>query len=64
MDQNYSTLELTEHDQTARAPELVEHDETTRAPERDYDTTAFELDPGALAPQVSKTWCLTGAYIN
>ena len=41
MEQHYSTLELTKHD------------ETTRAPERDYHATAFELDPDALAPQVS-----------
>ena len=43
MEGQYSTLELTKHDQTARAPE------------RDYDATAFELDPGALPPQVSPT---------
>ena len=43
MDQDYSTLELAKHDETARAPE------------RDYDATAFELDASALAPQVSKT---------
>lgn len=42
MDQNHSTLELTKHDKT------------TTAPERDYDATAFELDVGALAPQVSE----------
>ena len=41
MKRQYSTLELTKHDETARAPE------------RDYDVTAFELDPDALAPQVS-----------
>ena len=46
MDKHYSTLEL------------VRYDETARAPERDYDTTAFELDSNALAPQVSKTWSL------
>lgn len=40
MNRHYSTLEL------------VRHDETARAPERDYDATAFELDAGALAPQV------------
>ena len=41
MERQYSTLELTKHDETARAPE------------RDYDATAFELDRDALAPQVS-----------
>lgn len=40
MDHNHSTLELAKHDETARAPE------------RDYDTTAFELDASASAPQV------------
>lgn len=43
MEQQYSTLEL------------VKHDETARAPERDYDATAFELDASALAPQVSRS---------
>ena len=43
MDRHYSTLEL------------VKHDETARAPERNWETTAFELDKSALAPQVSKT---------
>ena len=55
MDHHYSTLELVNNDVTARAPELLKHDMTARAPERDYDATAFELDPSALAPQVSKT---------
>ena len=41
MERHYSTLEL------------VKFDETARAPERDYDTTAFELDTSALAPQVN-----------
>ncbi len=54
MDRHYSTLELVRHDETSGAPELVRHDETSRAPERDYDTTAFELDGDALAPQVIK----------
>ncbi|KAM0800348.1 hypothetical protein BDR22DRAFT_972912 [Usnea florida] len=39
MDRHYSTLELSKHDETARAPE------------RDYDATAFELDTSALAPE-------------
>lgn len=52
MDQNYSTLELTEHDKTTTTPELVRHDATARAPERDYDATACELDVSDLAPQV------------
>lgn len=52
MYQNYSTLELTEHDHTTTAPELVRRDVTARAPERDYDATACELDVSALAPQV------------
>ena len=43
MDRHYSTLELVEHDRTARTPE------------HDYDATAFELDTSALTPQVSKT---------
>ena len=43
MDRHYSTLEL------------VRYDETARAPERDWDAAAFELDTGALAPQVNKT---------
>ncbi len=55
MDKNYSTLELTEHDKTARAPELVRHGDSTGAPERDYDTTAFEHDASALAPQVGES---------
>ena len=55
MDRHYSTLELVNHDETARALELVKHDDTARAPERDYDATAFELDAAALAPQVSET---------
>lgn len=42
MDRHYSTLEL------------VKHDETARAPERDWDATAFELDPSAVAPEVCK----------
>ena len=55
MDRHYSTLELAKDDETAQAPELAKHDGTARAPERDYDATAFELDPSALAPEVSKT---------
>ena len=47
MERHYSTLELVKFDQTARAPE------------RDYDTTAFELDTGALAPQVSSQYYVT-----
>lgn len=42
MDRYYSTLELSKHDETARAPE------------RDWDATAFELDPSAVAPEVCK----------
>ena len=45
MGRHYSTLELTKHDETARAPE------------RDYDATAFELDPSVLAPEVTTTPC-------
>ena len=40
MDRQYSTLEV------------INHDEAARAPERDYDATAFELDASASAPQV------------
>ena len=47
MERQYSTLEL------------VKFDETTRAPERDYDTTAFELDTDALAPQVNSQYYMT-----
>ena len=54
MDRHYSTLELVRHHEAAGAPELVKHDETANAPERDHDATAFELDAGALAPQVRK----------
>lgn len=34
--------------------EPVKHDETARAPERDWDATAFGLDPSAMAPKVCK----------
>lgn len=44
MERPYSTLEL------------AKFDETISAPERDYNATAFELDTGALAPQVSKPY--------
>ena len=39
--------------------ELVKHDETAKAPERDHDTTDFELDASALAPQVIMISCVT-----
>lgn len=52
MDRHYSNLEL------------VRYDETARAPERDYDTTAFELDTSALAPQVSKTHYVARSYTD
>ncbi len=47
MDRHYSTLELAKFDETARAPE------------RDYDATAFEVDIGALAPQVNQVYYKT-----
>ena len=56
MDHHHSTLELVKHDETIRAPELVKYDETVRAPERDWDTTAFELDASVLAPEASLTF--------
>ena len=52
MDRHYSTLEL------------VRYDETARAPERDYDTTAFEVDASALAPEVSLGILLAKAHID
>ncbi len=52
MDQPYSTLEL------------VRYDETSKAPERDYDTTAFELDVDALAPQVVKKLSVITGYTD
>ncbi len=62
MDRHFSTLELAEHDENARGLELVRNDVTARAPERDYDTTAFELDTSALAPQVSKSLYVARYY--
>ena len=53
MAEDRPTLELVEHDGRSTL-ELFRHDETARAPERDYDTTAFELDPDCLAPEESK----------
>ena len=64
MDRNFSTLELTEHDENARGLELVINDVTARAPERDYDTTPFELDASAFAPQVSKSLYVARYYIK
>ncbi len=60
MDCHFSTLGLAEHDENARALELVQNDVTARAPERDYDTTAFELD--ILAPRASKSLYVARDY--
>ena len=43
--------------------ELLKHDESARAPERDFDSTAFELDASRLAPEVSDL-CMLKAMID
>ena len=43
--------------------ELLKHDESARAPERDFDSTAFELDASRLAPEVSDL-CMLKAKID
>ncbi len=48
----HSTLEHVEHDGRSTL-ELVRHDLSANGPERDHDATAFELDTGCLAPEVS-----------
>ena len=52
MAEGHPTLELIENDDRSTL-ELSRHDDIARAPERDYDATAFELDASCLAPEVN-----------